>query len=90
MKKIDDEYKVPWTITRKSSRRSNKMLELKNGSTMHKAQCLRPIKESTNQHEIQVSIGLSTSSYMSVPFPLCKPHQAHQHQIPYIGVMYGI
>ena len=30
------------------------MLELKNGSTMHKAQCLRPIKESTNQHEIQV------------------------------------
>ena len=30
------------------------MLELKNGSTMRKAQCPRPIKESTNQHEIQV------------------------------------
>ena len=30
------------------------MLEFKNGSTMCKAQCPRPIKQRTNQHEIQV------------------------------------
>ena len=67
------------------------VLELKNGSTMRKAQCPRPIKESTNQHEIQViNRSLNILKHVSVPFLPYQPHQAHQHQIPYIGVMYGI
>ena len=73
-------------LQKKSNRGSKRVLELKDGSKMHKTPSPRPIKQCANQQKLQlIKRSLIILKRKTIPF---LPHQAWQHKIPCIQGMF--